>query len=332
METVEQDTLPALIIQVEGRVVSTNLDDFASHGRAMIAKINTDPKTDDEFDVAAKVVKRCEESEKLIDTVTAQALGQMASVDQLVKTMAALKEEFRQTRLKLSKKVTENKEAGKAAIVNEAVAAYVEHVRALNQDLGGALVTLTDTERFKNTIKGLSSFASMRERVTAALEAARAEANAVALLITANRKAMEGSEFLVPDFASVCTKARDDFDAMVLSRLAAHRQREEQEAKRKLQEEADRITREAAHKDAQEKAQKDQAERDALAKATTPAPAVAPAVAVPAAVSDIERTPSPYSANELILIDALRKVRALVKPEGEASRIIDVALYQVHAE
>lgn len=321
------DALPALLVQVEGRVISTNLDAFAASGRDMIARINTDPKTDEDFDVAASVVKRCKESEELIDTVTAQALGQMTSVDQLVKTMAALKAEFAKTRLALAKKVDENKAAGKAKIVGDAQFALMEHIAALNTRIGGQWVRLDDPDRFKNAIKGLSSFSSMRERVASALAAAKIEASDIADRIEANRKVMLQlcDPILFPDFAQVCTKAADDFAALVALRVS-------QDVARK---EADRLAEDARIAAAVE-AERKAGEARAAANDQRGKPPVSEREPAVTERQDqvAERQSTPPINLDLqkkfdIVVGVLLEVRELVKPEGLSRQLIDGALARV---
>lgn len=59
----------------------------------------------------------------------------------------------------------------------------------------------------------------MRDKVSVALANAKIEANAIADRIDANRKMVEDMS-LFPDFASVCTKAPEDFSALLSMRIA----------------------------------------------------------------------------------------------------------------
>lgn len=341
----EEQTLPALVVQVEGRVISTNLVEFAASGRSMIAQINTDPQTDEELEVAAKVVKRCKESEELIDTVTAQALGQMVSVDELVKTMAALKGEFAKTRLGLSKKVEANKITIKTQIVDEGRIAIGKHVAGLNEELGGEFLSVVNPGRFDAAIKGLSSFASMREKVASTLATAKVDHDEIAAVIRKNQKAMAGIEHLFPDFSAVCTKAADDFSAQVAKRKQEDEKRQEEAREKIRQEESDRLTREAAQKDAQEKAQANQEERDndqrgKTEEATHAQPKATAAPQAPSASTPpIQAGPglpefSPVLMRDLVRImsDALKEVRGMVKPDGKARAVIDEALRRAGIE
>ena len=330
------ETLPALLVQVEGRVISTNLDDFTARGRAMIAQINTDPKTDEEFDVAGKVVNRCKEAEALIDTVTAQALAQMTSVDELVKTMAALKAEFAQTRLALARKVNDNKDAAKQKIVGDGQFALMEHLAMLNKRLGGQWVKLDDPSRFQNAIKGLKTLDSMRAKVSSTLDAAKIEASEIADRIELNRQSLAGAEdwsFLFPDFGSVCTKATDDFAALLAARVAQEQNRREVAAEHARKEEAARVARESAP------------------VASTPAVDVQPVVndqrgkaddgvGLPTggrAQPDVASTPPIVASsvdavlrnNARMLLDTLLEIRTLVKPGGRAHTLIDEACAKV---
>ena len=112
------------------------------------------------------------------------------------------------------------------------------------------------------SIKGLKSLDSMRDKVSVALANAKVEANAIADRIDANRKMVEDMS-LVPDFAQICIKAPEDFSALLAMRI---QQRKDAEEKR-LEAERERIRAEEqakAEKDAAEKAAAEQAERNRL--------------------------------------------------------------------
>jgi len=338
------EELPSLLVQVTGTVVSTNLEDFTARGRAMIAQINTDPKTDEEFEIAGKVVTRCKKAEELIDTVTAQALAQMTSIDDLLKAMASLKSEFASTRLALARKVTENKDAGKQKIIGDGQFALMEHIAMLNKRLGSQLVKLDDPSRFQNAVKGLSSFANMRTRVSATLDAAKIEASEIADRIEFNRQSLSGAEdwtFLFPDFASVCMKAPDDFASLLAARIFQEQTRRDVLAEHARKEDAARAEREAARVaalDASKPAgdvipsqavsndQRGKTEEATHAQPKATAAPQAPYASTPPLSDGLDAV---LRDNARMLFDTLLEVRTLVKPGGRAHTLIDEACAKV---
>ncbi|MBP6727848.1 MAG: hypothetical protein KA132_11705, partial [Thauera sp.] len=250
------EALPALRIEVTGMVTASNLAAFREHALAVFGGIKTDLQTDADFASAERTVKWCKEVEDRLDAAKQHALSQTASIDDLFRTIDAIKEEARQKRLTLDKLVKAEKENRKAEIVAKAQQAMFEHLAALNRRVGVVVPAQTN---FGEAIKGLKSLDSMRDRVSSALAYATIEANAVADRIDANRKLVEDMS-LVPDFAQVCTKAPDDFAALYGMRK---QQRAEAEAKR-LEAEREKIRREEEAKARAEAERIAQAERDRI--------------------------------------------------------------------
>lgn len=253
------DDLPALTVQLVGQVTASNLDSFKTAVTARIQAINTTLVTDADFATADKMVKFLDDGEKRLDLVKAQALAQTESIDQLFRTIDSLKAEMRSKRLALDKLVKAEKENRKSHIVGEARGELLLHVAALNKRVEVNAIEAPNGI-FAEAIKGLKSLDSMREKVSVALANAKIEANAIADRIDINRKAMCEHANLFPDFASVCTKAADDFAALVALRVAQQKEADE----KRLAAERERIRAEEeakARREAEQKAQMAEHER-----------------------------------------------------------------------
>lgn len=257
------EALPALRIEVTGMVTASNLEAFREHALAVFGGIKTDLQTDADFADAEKTVKWCKEVEDRLDGAKQHALSQTASIDELFRTIDAIKAEARAKRLELDKLVKSEKEARKLQIVTDAHAAAIAHVQLLNARITPASIPsgLYEQRIFGEAIKGLKSLDSMRDKVSAALANVKIETNALADRIEANRKIADDMS-LMPDFAAVCTKAQDDFAALYALRK---QQRAEAEARR-LEVERERIRAEEEAK-AQRAAREAQAEADRQAAA-----------------------------------------------------------------
>ena len=253
------DALPALRIEVTGMVTASNLAAFREHALAVFGGIKTDLQTDADFADAERTVKWCKEVEDRLDAAKQHALSQTASIDDLFRTIDAIKEEARQKRLTLDKLVKAEKENRKSEIVAQARKAYGDHWSALCRRVGGEWIPAVGVSYFADAIKGLKSLDSMRDKVSTALANAKIEANAIADRIDANRKLVEDMS-LMPDFAQVCTKAPDDFAALYAMRK---QQRAEAEAKR-LEAEREKIRREEEAKARAEAERVAQAERERI--------------------------------------------------------------------
>ncbi len=256
---VAPEALPALRIEVTGMVTASNLAAFREHALAVFCGIKTDLQTDADFADAEKTVKWCKEVEDRLDAAKQHALSQTASIDELFRTIDAIKEEARQKRLTLDKLVKAEKENRKSEIVAQARKAYGDHWSALCRRVGGEWIPAVGVSYFADAIKGLKSLDSMRDKVSTALANAKIEANSIADRIDANRKLVEDMS-LMPDFAQVCTKAPDDFAALYVMRK---QQRAEAEAKR-LEAEREKIRREEEAKARAEAERIAQAERERI--------------------------------------------------------------------
>lgn len=251
------EALPALRIEVTGMVTASNLDAFKTHALAVFAGIKTDLQTDADFADAEKTVKWAKDVEDRLEAAKDHALSQTTSIDQLFRTIDAIKDEARAVRLKLDKLVKTEKEARKLQIITEAQQAFARHMRALNERVGGFMPHTAPA--FGEAVRGLKSLDSMRDKASSALANAKIDANAIADRIDANRKMVDDMS-LMPDFNQVCTKAPDDFAALLAMRK---QQRADAEAKR-LEAERAKIRAEEqakAQREAEQKAQMAEHER-----------------------------------------------------------------------
>ena len=221
------DSLPALLIEVTGMVTASNLTEFKQHAMTVFDGIKTALVTDADFADAEKTVKWCKEVEDRLDAAKSHALAQTASIDELFRVIDQIKEESRSKRLALDKLVKAEKTNRKAEIINQARVVIEGHIDNLNKRIGGQWVKYPDGGLFAAATTGLKSLDSMRDKVATALANAKIEANEIADRIELNAKqiTVDGANYnyLVHDFAQVCTKPTDDFAAIMAQRIAAHK-------------------------------------------------------------------------------------------------------------
>lgn len=278
------EKLPTLFIEVTGRVTQSNLVEFKAAATAVISSIKTELVTDQDFVDAIQTVKDLKDIEDNAKRAKQNALDQTTSIAELHRALDEVATMAANVRKSLDKKISEEKDQRKSEIVTKASQELVNHIMALNERLGVAYMPRIAAP-FGEAIKGLKSLDSMKDKVSTALANAKIEANAVADLIDYNIKTLtaEGKDwkFLFPDLASVVTKAKDDFTALLMSRVAQHKAAEAKrlEAERekiraeeqaKAQREADArmaAEREEANRVAAEEIRKADAERKAEAMA-----------------------------------------------------------------
>lgn len=242
------ESLPAVVVQVNGALtVGGNLDAFGDALRAFIERIPKKPSTDQEFADAEAATKALKKAEEALTQAEDGALAQISDVELMRRTVADLKNLARTTRLATEKLVAAEKEARRTEIVTGAQAQLDQHVQALNQRLGTNWLPRV-AGGFAETIKGLKSLDSMRDKVAVTLTNAKHEANQLTDRLEANRKHLvqNGTDWiaLFADFATVGAKASEDFQALAALRISQHKQAEAQ----RLEAERERIRAEEAAK------------------------------------------------------------------------------------
>lgn len=310
--------LPALSIRVDGQLtLNHNLVVFGEKLQSFIADIDTNPSDDQAFADAEQAIKVMERAENALGAAEASALGQISTVDEMVRTVASYKDLARKTRLMLEKVVKARKETIRVEIQQAGKDKAAAHIAALNARLGKPYMPAIAVD-FAGVMKGKKTVTSLRDAVDTELARFKIEANAVADRIQINigtlRELAGAHAFLFADTSSIVLKASDDLTALVKMRIAEHQQAEAAKAaalRARIAEE-ERVKAEAAERvrQQQEAAQR-QAEVDAreleeaaarqrqeaaaqAAAAASAAPAALPVAETPTADPDFQEVqPAP---------------------------------------
>jgi len=224
------ESLPALQVLVEGSVTKSNLGEWVGKARALVASISTTLETDEDFATAENMVKGCEKAEALLDATKSNMLAQTTSIDEALKTIDQVREEFRQKRLALTKLVASKKESIKGEIVAGGVAAFAEHLRAMQCSYLPRIAA-----DFAGAIKNKRTVASLRDAVDTELARVKIEANGHYQRIQQNLATLAAHQAhaaLFADIAQLVLKAPDDLAAVISNRLAEHEKRQEAERER----------------------------------------------------------------------------------------------------
>ena len=271
------ESLPAVVVQVQGALtVAGNLPAFGQALRSFIERIPLKPATDQQFADAEAACKALKKAEDALTQAEDGALAQISDVELMRRTVADLKELARTTRLATEKLVKAEKDARRTEKVMAARAEFDKHVARLQLDIKGVRLMVPAPD-FGGAIKGLSSIASMDDKLTAALIEGKANANTVAGRVMNNLQSLDS----VPQFAHLFADRQElaykDAETLELlmqkrvdaeaARLEAERQRIQAEEQAKAQAEAQ----------AAREAQAQQAIQQAAEPAAAPAaPAPAP--------------------------------------------------------
>lgn len=244
--------LPALAIEITGRVVASNLAQWRDVVTARIAEINTKLQSDNDFATAEKTVKFLEDGEKRIALVKAQAQAQATDIDTIFRAMDDISAEMRAKRLELDKLVKARKESIRAEIVAQGRTSIEAHVEMLNKRIGKPWMPRAVPD-FAGAIKGKKTITSLRDAVDTELARSKIAANEAADRIELNlnrlRELAKGCESLFADAQTLVMKDADALEAIVKQRIAEHKAAEvkrlDAERERIRAEEAERADAEA---------------------------------------------------------------------------------------
>jgi predicted phage-related endonuclease len=222
------ETLPALRIEVTGRVTASNLAEYKAHALSVFARINRELKTDQQFADAEKVVKWCGDVESRLAAAKQHALSQTQTIDALFRTIDDISAEARQVRLEMDKLVKTRKEAIRGDIVARGVMALRDYLAELNLRLGKPYMPAVPAD-FGSAIKGKRTIESLNDAVNTELARAKTAASGIADRIQKNLETLcefGDYAFLFSDTQVIALKAPDDLIILVKSRIADHQQRE----------------------------------------------------------------------------------------------------------
>lgn len=228
--------LPVPFVQVEGRVVASNMGEFKAAAAAFLARLPKALTTDQDFADAEKAVKACKDAEAKLAAVKDAAQAQATSIDEAFRALDEIKAQVRDARLALEKQVTREKENRRSNLMSEYLSALAEHLTKLEDRIGGAWMPRASAfPPIVDAIKGLKTLDSMRDKLGVWLANCKIRANETADQIERNIRRLEHAGqnsylFLFPDFAQVCTKSDEDFGNLAQSRIRQHSERMEAEA------------------------------------------------------------------------------------------------------
>lgn len=230
--------LPALSIQIKGEVTVSNLPQFKAAAETFISNIRTELKTDEDFVNAEETVKFCDETEKKLESAKAAAIGQTASIDELMRTIDFIKESIRSKRLTLEKLVKTQKESIKTNIINDAYRLCVDHqssIAAEFKNISFASLASISRQSFETACKNKRTLASLHNAVDTEVASIKIKLDDLSRVIRKNITHLPEDLSLFRDLQSIITKPEDDFKLIVESRLAEQKRKEEEAAKREIE-------------------------------------------------------------------------------------------------
>jgi len=233
-------SLPALVIQVEGKVIASNLAKFEDEANSFISSINESLTTDEEFANAKATVKYLGQVEKDIESALNAAISQMETVDDMKRSVELVKDQCRTKRLKLDKLVKSEEATIKRRIVADANVEASKHKQSLESETVPIILNLNPAD-FAGAMKNKKTLKSLHDAVDTELAKFKIEADEVAKDIRQKlawiRSEADDYKFLFADLQHIIYKPIDDFKLLVESRINDHKQNEKVKEEKKLEEE-----------------------------------------------------------------------------------------------
>lgn len=231
--------LPALSIQIKGEVTLSNLPQFKAAAETFIANINTDLKSDEDFVNAEATVKFCGDTEDKLEAAKSAAIGQTASIDELMRTIDHIKESIRQKRLTLEKSVKTQKENIKTSIIKAGFDLCYLHVAQLQSEFSKVnfeqLATSVFTrQNFETACKNKRTLASLHNAVDTEVAAIKIKLDDLARVIRKNLTHLPEDLSLFRDLQSIITKPEDDFRLLVQFRLDEQKRKDDEAAQKAI--------------------------------------------------------------------------------------------------
>ena len=238
--------LPALSIQIRGEVTVSNLPQFKVAADTFIANIKTNLQTDEDFANAEATVKFCDETERKLEAAKQSAIGQTASIDELMRTIDHIKDQIRSKRLTLEKSVKNEKENRKKEIIDNAHTIIRNHVEELRKEFKQCDFVLLaqnfiSRQFLESACKNKRTIASLHDSADTEVAAIKIKLNELARIIRKNLTHLPEDLSLFRDLQSIITKPEDDFKLLVESRMADQKRKEEEAKERAIAEATERM-------------------------------------------------------------------------------------------
>ena len=224
--------LPTLLIDIEGKVKSSNLIPYENAAMAFVQSISTELNTDQDFADAENLIKFCQQVEDDLKLVKKQALSQTADIEAIFNSVDRVDSEYRDKRLTLNKKVKSRKEEIKFELVNQSNTEIRAHIDGLTTEYGSQILRDINPD-FAGAIKGRRSIDPMREACNDELARCKIESNQIMEGINANQKDFDAMsdqhKMLFADIADLVFCSSEQFQATASKRMEDH----DKEEKRK---------------------------------------------------------------------------------------------------
>lgn len=232
VESVEAEPvrdLPAINYKMNGLALESNLNTYKQAAMNLVELSKAPLESDQDFANAEARQKVFAKAEKDIAVACDRVMGEIDSIDAFVKDMRFIAEQIRQARLSEGKQIKSRKDEIRAEIMSTANAVIIAAKNEAENKINANLPTLS--VNIASAMKGKRTIDSLKDAAAGEVAKAKIEINEFVELAMGNALCLstqgQDYEFLFNDWQQIAFKATDDFKALVKSRIAEHKEREE---------------------------------------------------------------------------------------------------------
>lgn len=231
------NSLPVLNIQIKGEVIASNMDVYKADAMTYIDSVSTELSTDQDFANADSTVKFFDKSEKALEQAKVNALGQTASINDVLVMIDQVKDAMRNKRLELNKQVKARKEQIKNEVVLDGQQKLSEHISKLNKEIAPYTIPNYAAD-FTNVVKGKRTVESLQNAVDSELAKAKIATSEKAQDYKANIELFNDiasdKPFLFPDLQQHLDLDSATFETVITARITKHDEESKAKAEAEL--------------------------------------------------------------------------------------------------
>lgn len=328
--TAVQASFPAITYKVAGTEISTNISSCLQVIKELAeAEMNKKLESDQDFADKDQLNKDVKKARASLKDMIAKVRGEFVSYSQFEEVAQEMDGVLQKMQSHGEKQVKQAKEEKKQAILNEANAGLLEHIKEANGKIApmGIMAIMGDIRPdWTGAMKNKRTIESLTNAVNEEIAKWKVEINQVIERVAPNlqylRDNAEEYKFLFSDAQQLVNQDPEPFQAIVKSRIADHKQAEEE----RLEAERQRIEREAKEKAEREAEAKAEAERERIRQEER-----AKAQAEEQAKREAEKAaqPEPEQEPEVIGVDMASEPDQAVVAEVEDKRVeIVISCYE----
>ena len=233
--TKQGESLPAIRYQMKGMDLQSNLDTYVDAANDLVERSMVKINDEAGFVEAEKNIKSMVKAEDYLDTIKAQVLSEVVSIDEFNKGVDNIKASIRDARLNTEKQVTKRKGEIKQEVVDSGYNQFSAYLNGINEGLGEFSLP-TIVADFNGAVKGKRNIDSLKAAANDHLADLKIQISETAEVVRARAahyaEVSEGFEILFPDLHKIIHE--EGFADKVTARISQHKlaekeKKEEQE-------------------------------------------------------------------------------------------------------